>query len=320
MKVHFVYAGLPDDPRIQSPYSITKNLYNYFKERAEVKYYTWDSFSDVQTDENDVFIGHPHYDTNTTVQRFFASGKKCRLRCTIHPLHTARVQDNMPFDHLTISADVVFSICGPYWYDTIDSTPFAHWKSKIVRLDMAVDSSIYPYLKNNFNDVGHRRLVYIGSNMPHKNLDFMYEVMKKLPTVELHWYGGDGETPLAKLPNVKTVGWVVLDAGMAKKITNECDIFINTSISDANPTTLLESTAWGLIPACTPQSGYYNDNMFTSINLNNIDETIKIITDLLYTPSDKLKSRSLASRKRIEEYYTWGNFCDKVWREIQNRY
>lgn len=320
MKIHFVYAGSPEDPRIQSPYSITRNLYYYFKERAEVQYYTWDSRSEVNVASDDIFIGHPHYDTNTTVQRFFASGQKCRVRCTIHPLHTVRVQDNIPFDHISKQADGIFSICGPYWYDTIEQTAFAHWKPKITRVDMAVDSKIYPYLKNNFNEIGHRRLVYIGSSMPQKNLSFMCEVMKKLPTVQLHWYGGDGETPLARLPNVKTVGWVVLDRILAQKIVNECDIFINTSISDANPTTLLESTAWGLIPACTPQSGYYNDPMFTSLTLDSVDKTVQIITDLLHVPSEQLIQRSIASRKKIEEHYTWENFCSTIWNELQRLY
>lgn len=320
MKIHFVYAGSPDDSRIQSPHSITRNLYYFFKNKADVKYYTWDSHDDVDVEPDDIFIGHPHYDTNTTVQRFFASGKKCRLRCTIHPLHTVRVQDNMPFDHLTKEADRVFSICGPYWYDTIEHTPFAHWKPKITRVDMAVDSNIYPYLKTNFNQIGHRKLVYIGSSMPQKNLGFMYEVMKRLPTVQLHWYGGDGETPLARLPNVKTVGWVVLDKELAQKIVKECDIFINTSISDANPTTLLESTAWGLIPACTPQSGYYNDEMFTSLTLSDIEKTVQIITDLLHTPSEQLIERSLKSRKKIETHYTWNNFCNTIWNELQRCY
>jgi len=320
MRVHFVYAGSPDDPRIQSPYSITHHLYYYMKARADVQYYTWDSHVDVDVEPDDIFIGHPHYDPSTTVQRFFASGKKCRLRCTIHPLHTVRVQDNMPFDHLTQAADKVFSICGPYWYDTIERTPFVHWKPKITRVDMAVDTNIYPYLKTHFNEVGHRRLVYIGSNMPQKNLGFMYEVMKRLPTVQLHWYGGDGESPLARLPNVKTVGWVVLDRTLAQTIVNECDIFINTSISDANPTTLLESTAWGLIPACTPQSGYYNDSMFTSLTLNSVDETVKIITDLLHVPSDVLRARSIVARKKIETHYTWDRFCSTIWDELQRCY
>ena len=324
MKIHLVYAGSPDDPRIQSPFSITKNLYYYLKSKTDVAYYTWDSCDNIVVEPDDIVLGHPHYDTNTTIQKFFKSNQQCRLKCLIHPFHHGRIQDNIPFDHLAIKADRIYSICGPYWYDTISGTPFEHWKPKIVRLDMAVDCNHFPYLKRKFNDIGNRKLIYIGSSMPQKNLGFMCEYVKNitkvLPNIKMKWYGGDGETALARLPNVNTIGWVMLNGGLAQNIVDECDIFINTSISDANPTTLLESTAWGLIPACTPQSGYYNDPMFTQLNLYDMGSSVKAVVDLLKTPSDELMERSRRSRKIIEEKYTWENFCKTIWEDLQKLY
>lgn len=319
MKIHFVYAGSPDESSIQSPYSITKNLYYYFKARAEVQYYTWDSYTDVNVSPDDVFIGHPHYDVNTTVQRFFASGKKCRLRCTIHPLHTVRVGDNMPFDHLTRSADKVFSICGPYWYDTISETPFAHWKPKIVRLDMAVDSNIYQHKKKTFNEVGRRGIVYVGSAMPQKNLMYLYEIAKAMPTVQFRWYGGSGEHPLASLPNMKVFGWCDFrDQSILNDLYNFADLFLNVSISDANPTTLLEfGLAGGLIPLCTPTSGYWNSKSFVNIS-HKLDESLKVISDWLHKPSSELQALSLYNRQVCENEYNWDKFCSTVYNELQS--
>lgn len=316
MKIHFVYAFAPDNQELRSPFCITRNLYKYLNERADIKYYQWDQkgVADVQPD--DVFIGHPHYERDTIVQRTMRE-KKCKVMCTIHPLHTALPEHNMPFDDLTKKADKVFNICGPYWTDTIDQTCFAHWKPKIIRLDMAVEPNNFPYLRSKFNDPGKRRLVYIGSSMPMKNLGYMVALMKSMPDVGLDWYGGDGNHPLAKLPNVSVVGNVTLNPTMAKKIIDKSDIFINTSNSDANPTTLLEAMAWGLITACTKQSGYWKDPLFTEMYLDNLPKTERAIRDLLTAPSQQLLERADQGRREIETKYTWDRFCSTVWDGLQ---
>jgi glycosyltransferase involved in cell wall biosynthesis len=236
---------------------------------------------------------------------------------TIHPLHTATPHHNMPFDHLARKADKIFSICGPYWTDTIAQTPFSHWGPKIVRLDMAVDKRHYPYLRTKFNPPGQRKLVYIGANMPMKNVDYLYQIMRRMSDVRLHWYGGDGGHPLARLPNVDVTGWVTLTPDMAKKIVNECDIFVNVSNSDANPTTLLEAMAWGIITSCTKESGYWKDPLFTELHLNDLGATVKALRDLLELPNDALMQRAAKGRVAIETKYNWERFCQTVWNELE---
>jgi glycosyltransferase involved in cell wall biosynthesis len=321
MTVHFVYAFDPDSGQIQSPYCITKNLYYYLKQRTDVAYYLWDSQKSIPAKPDDIILGHPHYDKRTVMHKVF-KGTKCRVRCTIHPFHHKRTGDNMPFDYMARQADKIFSICGPYWYDTIGNTPFAHWKPKMVRLDMAVDCKHFPYLRAKsgefaFNPPGRRRLTYVGSSMPQKNLQYMVALMQRMRDVELHWYGGSGDHALAKLPNVRTVGWVTLNRKTAEKIVKNCDIFINTSISDANPTTLLEARAWGLTTACTKQSGYYNDPFFTELYLDDLNRTESVIRKLLAEPTETLLARAEQSRTEIEKRYTWDRFCSSIWSELQ---
>lgn len=322
MRIHLVYAFSPDDPAIQAPQSITHYLYYFLKQRAEVLYYDWSSPHVPGPDPGAIFIGHPHYDPNTIVQRVFRENVPFKAKCTIHPLHHGRPEDNLPFDGLARQADKIFSIMGPYWYDTLEQSPFAHWKPKIVRLDMAVDSTIFPYVKTQFNLVGHRRLVYMGSTMPQKNVGYLRQIMLALPTVQLHWYGGSSDHPLARLPNVKTFGWMRLDQNVAKQIAANCDIFISTSISDANPTTILESAAWGLIPIATKESGYWpnagpDQLRVAEIKLNDLNQSINNIKELLLAPSEQLMDRSLINRRLIESYYNWDRFCNVVWHELQ---
>ncbi len=316
MTIHLVYAGMPDDPRIQSPYSITKHLYDFLKTKAPVDYAPWDSSATIQAKKDDVILGHPHYQRHTPIQKAFRGPRICP-RFLIHPLHTNRVGDNMPFDILVKNSDGVFSICGEYWYDTLGRTPFAHWGSKITRLDMAIDCKHFPFVQTQFNPVGKRRLIYIGSSMPQKNLGFLTAVMQAMPNVQLHWYGGSSDHQLARLRNVKVTGWVTLNAQMATKIVSECDIFVNTSISDANPTTLLEACAWGLIPACTKESGYYNNPMFTELYLGDISKTVQVIQGLLKQDGNELLQRARQSRETVVNKYNWDVFCNTVWNGIK---
>lgn len=317
MKIHLVYAFYPNQGRVDSPFCITDNLHKYLSERAEVKYDVWDSHSIPEGDPEAIFIGHPHYEHTTIVQQVFRRDIPYKARCTIHPLHTNRVEDNMPFDHISRKADKIFSICGPYWYDTIESTPFAHWKPKIMRLDMAVNSQAWPHRKAKFNDIGNRGIVYVGSDMPQKNLGLMYEIVRRMPDQKFRWYGGNGENPLAKLPNMQVIGWCDFnDKNRVQEICDFADFFLNTSWSDANPTTLLEfGLASGIIPICTETSGYWRDDSFVNIS-HNPDDAVQTIRHQLNRDSSDLLNRSLLNRSIAETKYTWDNFCGSVWNEL----
>lgn len=320
--IHFVYAGDPNGDSINSPYCITRNVYHFFAQKCRelpnlsLTYHNWTDGGQIQSGPDDIIIGHPNYDINTIIQRSFRDSK-CRAKFTIHPIHTRMVEDNMPFDNLTKAADKFFGICGPYWYDTMQDTPFAHWKEKMVRLDMAVDQNHFPYLKKRINQVQERRFLYIGSDTKHKNLGYLRQIMEKLPERELYWFGGYSEHPLAKLPNVRVTGSVILNAEMGQGICNACDMMINVSSSDANPTTLLETSAWGLPVACTAGSGYYGGEQFYEIPENNVDAAVNVLRNLISMPEDILDKRRMANINLIDDRHTWPIFCNKIWDVIK---
>lgn len=318
--IHFIYAGHPNNDSRQSPYTVTRELYKYLKVKAvkagtDVRYYDWCTMGRPEISKDDIIIGHPNYDENTIVQRIFKESV-CKAKYLIFPLHTKMPEYNLPFDQLVSIADKVFNIMGPYWYDTIEQSAFAHWKPKIVRLDMAVDCSQFPYTRTKFNPSGSRHLVYVGHGRPEKNIEQIYEVMKSLPNLLLTWYGGAIEQPLAQLPNVRTIGWVDFTPDMVAKVVYHGDLFISCSRSDANPTTLLEAASWGLIPMCTAESGYIKPNLFDPIPLDDVAGTIEVINKLQATPEKELLERAWRSRKAVENDYTWLKFCETVWSNI----
>lgn len=322
---HFVYAGQPDNGEIRSPYTITRNLYQFLKTKFEtVHYYDWQHTGGLApVSDGDVILGHPNYPNNTPVWRLFAdSWDKRALRFTIHPLHTRFAADNLPFAPLVEQAHQLFAICGQYWYDTLPQTPFASWQPKITRVDMAVDSRHYPYLKESFNPPGRRRLLYVGSTTPNKNLEMLVDIMRRMPDVRLDWYGGSSDHTLAQLPNVSTIGHVELNIDRGRQICHDCDIFVSTSVSDANPTTLTEAAAWGIIVAATRESGYYGGaeklNFCEELEINNVDESVRRLRYLLSLPSEELQARSRLRRTLIESHYNWDVFCNTIWTKISN--
>lgn len=316
--IHFVYAGDPNGREICSPYTITQNVYKFLKQKTSeigwsLKYQNWTDVGPINHGPDDIIIGHPNYDPNTVIQATFKANRPCKAKFTIHPLHTKDVDANYPFNHLVEQADGMFAICGKYWYDTIENTKFKHWKPKITRLDMGIDTNHYPFMKEVFNEPHLRRLLYIGSATHYKNLPYMAEILKLIPDVQLYWFGGTNDSPISKLKNVRVTGNVTLNAELGKHITNACDLMINVSHSDANPTTLLECASWGLPIACTPGSGYYGGNPFFEIPENNAVKAAEYIINLLRGPSDVLYQASRNNRSTIEKEYNWSIFCNKIW-------
>lgn len=319
----FVYAGDPNDPNRQSPYSITRNLHAFFKTKGyDIVYRNWtDSGNGFEVDKNDIVIGHPAYDQNSIIQHIFRSGQKCKAKILIHPLHLNFVEDNLPFDDLWKSCDAGIAITGKYWYDTLDNSKFSHWKPKMTRVDMAVDADVYKWFKKDigFRVEGTRELVYIGSSTHNKNLWYLTNIMRAMPTVKLNWFGGSSDHSLAKLPNVSTTGWQELSDNVLKQICGSSDIFVNVSISDANPTTLLEAASMGLVIACTKESGYYDDKMVTSLPQEDVPGVVKILTELLLLPIDEMERRSAYNRQQVVEKYNWNVFCNTVW-DVINKF
>ncbi len=310
--IHFVYAGAHNNCSPQAPYTITRHVYDFLASKTQVTYHQWDEVSNMIIGKDDILLGHPHYDERTIVQQIVRH-QTCKAKLLIHPFHTNRVQDNIPFDHLVKCADKVFSICGPYWTDTIDNTPFASWKPKIIRLDMAVNLDHYQFFRTKFNS--KRNLLYVGSAMPQKNLGLMRAIMSKLPNVTLHCFGGGGHG-LEALSNVVLYPRVELTKQKLMEIVNVADVFINTSISDASPTAMLEAAAIGFPIMCTKESGIYNQPMVTELSLSDINYNAHIINTVLNYNDERLMGMALETRKMIEHTHTWDKFNNKLWDEV----
>ncbi len=298
---------------LPAPYSITINLYKYLRRKQTIWLYDLRERGQVRLTANDILLGHPHPDPSTLVQQTFRGGSPCRCRALIFPLHHGITTINEYALELLDHADVILGIMGPYWYDTLGTSFLGRWKTKIVRLDMAVDCTQYPLVKRRFNPPGKRGYLYIGSNRPEKGCSILSQTMAQLTDFPKGWIGGGRDIP--HLPRLYT--YVDLTPGLVSKLASRYDFFVNTSISDANPTTILEAMAWGFPVACTPQSGYYDISSIISLSTSDIQANVETLIWLQHAPEEELIALSLTNRKLVETHYTWEHFCNTVWKSLE---
>lgn len=308
------YGWVPGMPTpLPAPGSITTHLSAYLRQYQPLRLYHLDEVGEIDCGANDIILGHPHPDTNTVIQRTFALAPRCRMKALIFPMHHAMPAISQFTLPLIEKADKVFGIMGPFWRETIEQSHFAPWKDKITPLDMAVDVKEYPFLKKRYNPPGRRGYLYIGGNRPEKGCAVFGATMKHLGNFPRGWIGGGSEIP--DVPRLAP--YANLTPTFVASLAEQFDFFINTSVSDANPTTILEAMAWGFPVACTPESGYHNMPIITTLSTTDIQGNVKKLLELQYAPEDRLQQIGLEGRRLVEMHYTWERFCTSVWRGLK---
>lgn len=303
--------GLPVP--LAAPYSITVNLLRFLQRKLRCKLYDWQEQGAIPYGPDDIVLGHPHPDISTVVQQAFLSGRPCRAKVLVLPIHHALASVNEYVLPLLDQADIVLGIMGPYWYDTLGSSFLAPWQHKIVRLDMAINASEYPRVKNQFNAPGSRGFLHVGYNVPEKGPEVLAATMERLPEFRKGWIGAGDK--IAFIPRIAPFAYLTPE--YVGKLADLYDIFVNTSVSDANPTTILEAMAWGFPVACTPQSGYYNMPSLMPLSTSDITANVQTLTKMQYASDEQLQQLSATNRSLVETHYTWDRFCGTVWQTLQ---
>jgi len=271
-------------------------------------------------DADDIVVGHPvfPYKPGTIgVTELTMEGRpRPRLFALITPLHcntdvqTSHINRDFLYavDRLVPKADLLFAIQGQYWWDRWDTSPFAHWKPKMVRLDMAVDVKFFPRVKKRFNPPGKRGYLYIGRNDPVKGISLLRALREELSTFPWGWIGGGPE-----IPGIHRIArWRELTSQFMREMAQRYDFFVNTSVADANPTTILESMAWGFPVLCTLQSGYYETSYIKNIYADDVRRSTDVLTRLQHAEEDELMQIADKARSAVEKEYNWKRFTDTV--------
>lgn len=312
---------------VQSPYENTKNIYLALNKIWPTYLYHLTEKIKINFERDDIFIGHPYFpikDIQKGVTEFALNAKKRpKITSIITPLHcnitinTSHI--NLCFlnhvDKLVPNCDIIFGIMGEFWWDQWKNSKFAHWQTKMVRLDMAINIRYYPKVKNSFNLKGKRKFFFIGRNDPMKGSEFLSELALGLPQFEFGWIGSGAE-----IKGVKRISsFVQLTPEFMKTVACEYDFFISPSLADPNPTTILESMAWGFPVLSTLESGYYESDVITNIFSDDLEKSKSILHKYQYMDEKELIDIAKNSRKYVEVNHSWEKLTRTIISAIQKR-
>jgi glycosyltransferase involved in cell wall biosynthesis len=303
-RVHLVY---PHGPRTGNPDSIGRELGRRLEARYDVVYHDWFELGAIEPGPGDVIVGHPHPDPRTVLRRSIRR-PGWRRRLLLAPFHYGDLRQNAFEDRMLADCDRFLAITGPYWFRTVGGSVCSHWQPKMVHLDMAIDREHFPRIKRGFNEPGRRSILYIGRKGRGKGTEYLSEIAARLPGVDCAWMGRGSEP----IEGFRPLGFVDYDSEAGRELVASFDIFVTAGNADANPTTILESMGWGLIPVCTPTSGYDGIPSIPNIPLGDPDAAAAVLRRLLDAPGPELEAMQAANRELLERHYNWDRFAGQV--------
>jgi hypothetical protein len=176
------------------------------------------------------------------------------------------------------------------------------------RLDLAVDRGEYPRVKGAWAPAGKRRFLYVGHEGWPKNTDYLSAIARARPQWDFAWAG----RPRRGIPGVAPLGWQDFSRSEARDLIAGFDILITVGTADANPATLLEGMAWGLIPVCTPQSGYAEGSGLFNVPLDDLPGALAVLDRLQAAPSEWLDRARAANDADLESRFHWDRVAADV--------
>lgn len=304
----------------QSPYTITKYLYQGLAHRVPTLLYHSTEKVRCSFELDDIFIGHPFFPYSDrevgVTEQSISQQPRPAVFALLSPLHcNIEINTNhLNKDYLDAvgrlvpRADILFGIMGQYWWDKWISSPYAHWKPKMVRLDMAINAQDYPRVKIAFNLPGKRGYLYIGNNDPVKGIDLLSKLFSTLGEYPRGWVGSGAE--ILGIPRIST--HTALTPRFMRDLAERYDFFITTGLADANPTTILECMSWGFPVICTQQSGYYATSYRKNVYFDDIPGSLETLRDLQFAEEADLMQMADEARYVVETQYNWDKFVGTI--------
>jgi glycosyltransferase involved in cell wall biosynthesis len=178
----------------------------------------------------------------------------------------------------------------------------------MIHVDLAVDRREFPIVKRHFNRAGSRRFLYIGHDGWQKNTRYLEQLAARVES-RISWIGGDSSAALA---GVRSLGRQDFRNTSARRLVADHDFLLTVGEFDANPTTILEAMAWGLVPVCTPTSGYVGYPGIVNVPLNDPDRAVTVLDALQNASDTQLTSMQTTNWHALDEHFNWDRFARQV--------
>lgn len=312
--------GLDAPQPPNSPYSVTWNVGNYIRQQVtergyQFRYVNLDDNSHYDIGEDDVILAHAWHPSGFLTNTL---DRKVKARFLIQPYQhdIVGVNESGWIRNIVDQCDHCFFITGRYWFDTMSGGLYGDWKAKSTRLDMAVDSRLHPLSKTRWNPAGKRAFLAIGADIPYKGLAMIAE-LARVGGFKLGYYGNAPYERFQHVPQMKHNSGRDFTPDVQALIANEYDCFLSLAKGDANPTVLLETACWGMLPMCNEQSGYHPNDPFMELRKGDTLFNLAQIDYIQTAPEYELRQRAAAIRERVVREHSWSIFVDKVWSEVE---
>jgi glycosyltransferase involved in cell wall biosynthesis len=307
--VHLVY---PHGSSTSTPDAIGRELGRRLEARYEVIYHNWSDRGVIVPEPGDVLLGHPHPHPKSVFRRSLEQAGWWR-RLMLGPFHHGDLRQNAFVDSILPDCDMFLAITGPHWVNTLDKSLCSHWRPKLIPLEHAVDRSDFPPVKTSFNEPGGRRVLYIGHSGRGKGTDYLAKIAALIPEAEFGWAGTGG-----RIPGLTAFGYTDFRSQAGKELVSQFDFLMMCGNADANPTTILEAMAWGLIPICTPTCGYEGIPGITNVPNGEATAAAAIVRGLLTAEQPDLIALQAANWRLLDGHYNWDRFAADVTRAIES--
>lgn len=303
---------------IRSPHSISYNLLHEFKKYGEVKFYSLYENTICDLKEDDILIGVPAQDQSKIPWEkpdYNTVFIKTLQKYPDHKnLYMLIPYSNEP-QFLRWANEIIEKygknlnlalLGGKLWFDNWDQSLWKNFviKSK-VRLDMGIEASQYPIVKKMFNPKGKRGFLYVGSALWYKNIPQLEKIAEQMPGYTFGYVGGG---PIKGWEQIASFS--DLNEEFMSKISKKYDFFVNVS-RDCQVTTVLEQACFGLVVACTPESGYVCPS-FVSLSTDDTLHNVEVLEQLQNMDESELLKIAGQNREYIIQHHSWKQFTDAV--------
>jgi hypothetical protein len=302
--VHFVYPR--DAGRNSSPFCIGNEIGDRLARDYDVRFYGWRDQVRIVPGPGDVLIGHPHWRRDSV---FDVSVKQPGFaRRILMAPYADDLRQVAYYDRHMEHCDLFLAITGNYWFDRIEAAQIRRWKPKMRHMDLAVNRSYFPFVKTRFNPPGERKFVYIGHTAHNKNIGYLSQLQQQCDDADISWVGRGRK----KIPGLHVRGFMDFADPAARAAIAEFDFMITVGAMDANPTTILESMAWGLIPVVTMQSGYESRAGIVNVPLDDVPGAQAVFHRLQACTDAELLAMQRLGQDAIDDHYRWDRFYAQV--------
>lgn len=303
VRIHLIY---PCSDAISCPPAIGRKLREALNVIAPVTVHALDADYVITPGRGDILIGHPGWEPWHVFNR---SVRQCgwARRIGIQPFCPGDPRLQAATDRVIGYCDVFLAICGAWWFARTEATIFTHWRPKLIHLDLAVDRRDFPPLKESFSAPGQRRFLYIGHSAWYKQPDYLC-ALARARVGQIAWIG----KMRRRLRGPERLGVRDFANHEAQQDLKDFDFLLTVGNADANPTTILEAMAWGLVPVCTVQSGYAGMPGVINLPVDDVDAALAVLDRLQVMPDDALKAMQVENHRLLEQHFNWPRLCAQV--------